>query len=86
MANEGLGGALLLSIGGTILFSLLYNIITTSTSVNERYSILPIAILVIFSFVGFLFVGMGLSLIAESGKPKPEQKASQFLCAEKLIP
>jgi hypothetical protein len=29
---------------------------------------------------------LALSLIAESGKPKPEQKASQFLFTEKLIP
>jgi hypothetical protein len=72
MANEGLVGAFLLGVGGTILFSLLYNIITTSTLASERYGLLPIQIIVIFSFLGFLATGIGLWLIAESGKPKPE--------------
>ena len=83
MANEGLVGAFLIGVGGTILFSLLYNIITTSTLANERYGLLPVQIIVILSFLGFLATGIGLWLIVESGKSKPELEASRFLSTEK---
>ena len=69
MANEGAAvGALLLGVGGAILFALLYTIIAPSYD-NSAYR-LPVNGVVFFSFIGFLVLGIGLWLIVQAGKPK----------------
>ena len=65
MPNEGMTGALLLAIGGTILLGVMYTIIT---SVYPDESLVPFGIVAIFGFIGFLGFGLGLSLIAQTKK------------------
>ncbi len=66
MANEGLVGAILLALGGAVLFFALTIVLYTSKSTN----FVPDAIFlpVFFSFIGFLVFGLGLSLILQTGK------------------
>jgi hypothetical protein len=61
---EAFRGALLLGIGGTIL-SILYYLISVTTNHNSP-SAFPMVL--VFSFVGFVTIGLGLSLILQAGK------------------
>jgi uncharacterized BrkB/YihY/UPF0761 family membrane protein len=69
MGNEGLGGAFLLAVGGTILFAMLYLITVYLTTFRNQNSG-SIIFFLIFSFLGFFILGLGLWLIAQSGKYK----------------
>ena len=62
---EALRGAILLGIGGTILFSLYY-LLTLST--DHSSSGLPVVAVV--SFLGFVAIGLGLALIVQLAKNK----------------
>ena len=64
---EVLRGAILLGIGGTLLF-VLYYLITTISNSNGP-SQLPLVI--VFSFVGFVAIGLGFALILQSSKNAP---------------
>jgi len=72
MANEGLGGAFLLGVGGTILFYSLY-VLLWDTIHDMSMPLLP---MLFFSFIGFLIFGIGLMLIVQSGKPETKQTLS----------
>jgi len=61
---ETFRGALLLGIGGTILSSLYYLIYVAAN--NNSPSAFPIVL--ILSFVGFVTIGLGLSLILQAEK------------------
>jgi membrane-bound metal-dependent hydrolase YbcI (DUF457 family) len=77
MTDEGLGGALLIGIGGTILFVLYYEFMSNVYShVFAGTTFDPVIIVIIFSFLGFMILGLGLGLIVQSGKPKPHQNPS----------
>ena len=62
MANEGWRGAIFLGIGGTIL-SWMYYLFSTI----HIYSSSFFPELIIFSFLGFFVLGLGLWLIIEAG-------------------
>jgi hypothetical protein len=61
---EAFRGALLLGIGGTILSSLFY-LIYIATNQNSP-SVFPAVL--ILSFIGFVTIGLGLSLILQQEK------------------
>ena len=75
MANEGLGGAFLLAVGGTILFAMLYvlNVLLPDYRYQTSASI---GSYIIFSFVRFLILGLGLWLIVKDGKIETKQTPS----------
>jgi hypothetical protein len=73
MANEGLGGAFLLAVGGTILFAMLYVLNVPDYRIQTSASI---SAYIIFSFFGFFILGLGLWLIAQSGKSETKQTPS----------
>lgn len=66
-SNWGLFGAFVFAFGGAILSDVLYELFNPNgtTTVSEG----PIDII---GFIGFLFVGIGLWLIVQSGKPERE--------------
>ena len=70
MANEGLGGAFLFAVGGTILFAMLFLYFYSLNYRSQTFSIEPY---LIFSFFGFLILGLGLWLIAKDRKPETKQ-------------
>ncbi len=75
MANEGLGGAFLLAVGGTILFAMLYlQFVFLPTYRNQSPG--SMIFYLIFSFFGFFVLGLGLWLIAQSGKTETKQTPS----------
>jgi uncharacterized membrane protein len=75
MANEGLGGAFLFAVGGTILFAMLY--VLNVLLPDYRYqTFASISSYIIFSFFGFFILGLGLWLIAQSGKSEIKQTPS----------
>jgi len=59
-------GAYVFAFGGAILFEGLYQLFNVN---NGASSFVPDFI----DFIGFLFVGLGLLLIIQSGKPEMEQ-------------
>ena len=69
----GLLGAFVLAFGGAILFEALYQLfyIINHNSVSDIGP--PSIISDIIGFWGFLFVGLGLWLIVQSGKREIEQ-------------
>ena len=73
MANEGLGGAFLLGVGGTILFYSLYVLLWDGFHDNLSN---PLLVILFLSFLGFLIFGIGLWLIVQSGKPDSKQTPS----------
>jgi len=75
MGNEGLGGAFFLAVGGTILFAMLY-LITVYLPAFRDLSSGSIIFYLIFSFFGFFILGLGLWLIAQSGKSETKQTSS----------
>jgi len=69
MANERAAvGALLLGVGGAILFALLDIIVSNFYENNNGNNIPPFPIVIIGSFIGFAILGFGLALIVQSGK------------------
>jgi hypothetical protein len=75
MANEGLGGAFLLAVGGTILFAMLYVLNVLLPNYNYQTSA-SIGGYIGFSFLGFFILGLGLWLIALSVKSETKQTPS----------
>jgi ABC-type Mn2+/Zn2+ transport system permease subunit len=77
MEYKGLLGALLLAIGGTILFLLYYVFFQMGYS-HVYYPGIPAIdpVLIIFSFLGFFVFGIGLWLIVQSGKAETRQNPS----------
>lgn len=75
--DVGLLGAFVLAIGGAILFEALYVLLQTYSgqygSPNMGSPSLPSDA---FGFIGFLFVGIGLWLIVQSGKPETKKTPS----------
>jgi hypothetical protein len=69
--NSGLGavGAFVLAFGGAILFEALYSLLEVYSG---RYGTSSIGVppYDILGFIGFLFVGFGLWLIVQSGRPE----------------
>ena len=68
MANERIG-LLLLGIGGAILFALLYNLVS---NIGEVYNsgILLFPVFTMFSFIGFIVLGLGFWLLVHLDKTK----------------
>ncbi len=64
---EAFRGAVLLGIGGTILFSLYY-LISSAVNLNNGNSTSAFPIVIILSFIGFVTIGLGLALILQAGK------------------
>jgi hypothetical protein len=64
---EAFRGAVLLGIGGTILFSLYY-LITVAANLNNDNSTSAFPMVIILSFIGFATIGLGLALILQAGK------------------
>jgi len=72
MTNEGLGGAFLLAVGGTIIFAMLLVFLE-----SYRYqSSGSMTFYLIFGFFGFFVLGLGLWLIALSGKSETKHTPS----------
>ena len=69
MGNEGVGGAFLLAVGGTILFAMLLVFLQSYRYQSPGSMIFYL----IFSFFGFFILGLGLWLIAQSGKSETKQ-------------
>ena len=63
---EAFRGAILLGIGGTILFSLYYFIKMAANLNDNTTSSFPMVL--ILSFIGFVTIGLGLALILQAGK------------------
>jgi hypothetical protein len=70
MVPKGIVGAIIFAVGGAILFYLLYII---SWEANHDYLYLPTLLLIVFSFIGFLIVGIGFWQILTSSKSVPEK-------------
>ena len=64
---EAFRGAVLLGIGGTILFSLYY-LIALTVNLNSDNSPSAFPMVIILSFIGFVTIGLGLALILQAGK------------------
>jgi hypothetical protein len=64
---EAFRGAILLGIGGTILFSLYY-FITVAANLNNGNATSAFPMVLILSFIGFVTLGLGLALILQAGK------------------
>ena len=64
---EAFRGAILLGIGGTILFSLYY-LITVAANLKTDNPTSAFPIVLILSFIGFATIGLGLALILQAGK------------------
>lgn len=64
---EAFRGAILLGIGGTILFSLYY-LIAVAANLNNDNSASAFPMVIILSFIGFVTIGLGLALILQAGK------------------
>jgi hypothetical protein len=73
MANEGLGGAFLLAVGGTILFYSLYVFLWDSF---HNVLSMPVFETSLYTFIGFLIFGIGLWQIVKAGKPETKQNPS----------
>jgi hypothetical protein len=71
MAYEALRGAVLLALGGTILFGLLYTVLYSMTHNVPEF---PVTIFLVVSFIAFVSLGLGLSLIIQSGKTETKQE------------
>jgi hypothetical protein len=69
MLNKGLTGTLFLAIGGTIVFALLIGFFSMifHDSINFPLEVL----FLLFSFIGFFMVGLGLWVIAGNELPYP---------------
>ena len=63
MTASGLGGALVFAIGGTLVFFMLFYLLTSGSYVNATA-------FTVYSFFGFLLLGLGLWLIVNDVKPK----------------
>jgi hypothetical protein len=70
--NSGLGalGAFVLAFGGAILFEALYNLLNSGEYGASSIGVPGYDIL---GFIGFLFIGLGLLLIVQSGKPEMKE-------------
>ena len=64
---EAFRGAILLGIGGTILFSLYY-LISMLTNLNNDNSPSAFPMVITLSFIGFVTIGLGLALILQAGR------------------
>jgi hypothetical protein len=62
--EKGVLGALVMAVGGAVLFEFLY-ILTTPYIQNVYPS--PDAFAALFGFISFLFLGLGLLLVVQSG-------------------
>ena len=60
----GILGAFVMAIGGAILFYFLYEL---TTAYFQRFTS-PDSLVAILGFISFLFLGLGLLLINESGR------------------
>jgi hypothetical protein len=69
MANQGLGGAFLLGVGGTILFYSLYQLLWDT--IHDMS--MPLLAMLFLSFIGFLIFGIGLWLIVQSEKTETKK-------------
>jgi hypothetical protein len=69
MAYEGLRGAIFFGIGGTIIFWLYYVFLSNSSHP-------PDPVMIIFSFLGFFVLGLGLWLTVEAGVRGAKQNPS----------
>jgi hypothetical protein len=66
-SEKGVVGAFVLAFGGAILFEALNSVY------SGRYSGIGFPPFDILGFIGFLFVGFGLLLIVQSGKPEKKE-------------
>jgi hypothetical protein len=73
MTNEGVGGAIVLAVGGTILFYSLYVFLWDSF---HNVLSMPIFETLVYTFIGFLILGLGLWFIVQSRKPETKQNPS----------
>lgn len=64
----GFGGAILFAIGGAILFGGLFDLFTRPDADQFGF--------VLLGLLGFFIIGLGLWLIALSGKPETKQTPS----------
>jgi hypothetical protein len=64
---EAFRGAVLLGIGGTILFSLYY-LISVAVNLNNGNSTSALPIVIILSFIGFVTIGFRFSINTSSRK------------------
>jgi hypothetical protein len=71
-SQVGVVGVFVLAIGGAILFEALYSLLEVYSG---RYGTSSIGVppFDILGFIGFLFVGFGLLLIVQSGKPEMKE-------------
>jgi hypothetical protein len=68
MANERIG-LFILGSGGAMLFALLYNLIS-NVGIVYNSGLLLFPVFAIFSFLGFILLGLGFWLLVHSGKTK----------------
>jgi hypothetical protein len=66
----GVVGVFLLAFGGAILFEALFYLLHSGEYGASSIGVAPYDIL---GFIGFLFVGLGLLLIVQSGKPEMKE-------------
>ena len=66
----GVVGAFVFAFGGAILFEGLYQLFNINNYGASEFG------LAFIGFMGFLFVGLGLWLIVQSGKPEMNQNTS----------
>jgi hypothetical protein len=72
-SEKGVVAVFVLAIGGAVLFEALYNLLEVYSG---RYGTSDIGVpgYDILGFIGFLFVGFGLLLIVQGGKPEMKEK------------
>jgi hypothetical protein len=61
MVELGLFGALVFAVGGALIFNLLQTMLTRGNEVNGMGT-------TVFSFMGFLLIGLGILLIIRDAK------------------
>ena len=76
MAKEGIAGALLLAIGGMILSAFYYQLMSFVYSHVLEGSGFSLILFIIFGFLGFFILGLGLLLIIEGGVRRAKQTSS----------
>jgi len=61
----GILGAFVMAIGGAILFYFLYKL---TTNYFQNFLPSPDSLVALLGFISFLFIGLGLLLIVQSGR------------------